>query len=418
MPESAELLRLVGQAPLTVLFGKSGLGKTSLVQAGLFPRLRQQNVLPVYVRLDVRDRSAPLIQPGRRRAAGRNRQHGVDAAGSMPSESLWEHLHGRHVRVVERARTSRSRRSSSSTSSRRCSRWARRTPTPSSGCGSTSPTSSRTAFPADLAQRIEAGASAEQPGPARPALQGAAQLPRRLPARGGRLEARAALADAQPPAPAADERRPGPARRERNDARGQNARAGERRHRTRDRPLRRRGADARTRRSAGHERSATAPDRSGRGWRSNPPCSAWCARVSTKSARRAVKPPSTPRCSSETGAAIIGDFYQRCVADVPEKTRRFIEDALITEGGFRNSYPLQDALDQGCSPSPCCASWWIAACCASTTSSAQTAWNSSTTGSPTWFASIATGTGAHPGAASSGTGGGRRALSPSFSAPS
>jgi hypothetical protein len=45
--------------------------------------------------------------------------------------------------------------------------------------------------------------------------------------------------------------------------------------------------------------------------------------------------------------AIIGDFYQGCVADVPEKTRRFIEDALITEGGFRNSYLLQDALDQG-----------------------------------------------------------------------
>src|SRR5262249_50831452 len=60
--ESAELLRLVGQAPLTVLFGKSGLGKTSLVQAGLFPRLRQQNILPVYVRLNMRDRSAPLIQ--------------------------------------------------------------------------------------------------------------------------------------------------------------------------------------------------------------------------------------------------------------------------------------------------------------------------------------------------------------------
>jgi WD40 domain-containing protein len=49
----------------------------------------------------------------------------------------------------------------------------------------------------------------------------------------------------------------------------------------------------------------------------------------------------------ETDEAIIGDFYRNCVADVPEKTRRFIEDALITEGGFRNSYPLQDALDQG-----------------------------------------------------------------------
>ncbi len=32
---------------------------------------------------------------------------------------------------------------------------------------------------------------------------------------------------------------------------------------------------------------------------------------------------------------------------MPEKTRRFVEDDLITEGGFRNSYPLEDALDQG-----------------------------------------------------------------------
>ena len=49
----------------------------------------------------------------------------------------------------------------------------------------------------------------------------------------------------------------------------------------------------------------------------------------------------------ETGQAVIRDFYENCVVDIPEKTRRFIEDALITEGGFRNSYPLQDALDQG-----------------------------------------------------------------------
>jgi hypothetical protein len=50
--ESAELRRLVLQAPLTVLFGASGLGKTSLVQAGLFPLLRKDHLLPVYVRLD------------------------------------------------------------------------------------------------------------------------------------------------------------------------------------------------------------------------------------------------------------------------------------------------------------------------------------------------------------------------------
>jgi hypothetical protein len=33
--EAEELLRRVTTAPLTVLFGKSGLGKTSLLQAGL-----------------------------------------------------------------------------------------------------------------------------------------------------------------------------------------------------------------------------------------------------------------------------------------------------------------------------------------------------------------------------------------------
>ena len=49
-------------APVTVLFGRSGLGKTSLLRAGLFPLLRDPSphlsltrihYLPVYVRLDL-----------------------------------------------------------------------------------------------------------------------------------------------------------------------------------------------------------------------------------------------------------------------------------------------------------------------------------------------------------------------------
>jgi hypothetical protein len=47
----AALLRMVRGAPVTVLFGKSGLGKTSLLQAGLFPALRNERLMPVYVRL-------------------------------------------------------------------------------------------------------------------------------------------------------------------------------------------------------------------------------------------------------------------------------------------------------------------------------------------------------------------------------
>ncbi|MET3606147.1 hypothetical protein ABIC99_003983, partial [Sphaerotilus sulfidivorans] len=46
-----QLLRCVLSAPATVLFGKSGLGKTSLLQAGLSPLLREEQWLPVLVRL-------------------------------------------------------------------------------------------------------------------------------------------------------------------------------------------------------------------------------------------------------------------------------------------------------------------------------------------------------------------------------
>ena len=91
--ESAELRRLVQTAPLTVLFGASGLGKTSLLQAGLFPQLRKQHYLPVYVRLDLRDRAAPLIdQAGlalQRQIAIRH----IDAPPMRLDEPLWSYLH-------------------------------------------------------------------------------------------------------------------------------------------------------------------------------------------------------------------------------------------------------------------------------------------------------------------------------------
>ena len=61
--EAAEqLLRCVMSAPATVLFGKSGLGKTSLLQAGLFPllRTRERRQLPIMVRLN-HDPSQPSL---------------------------------------------------------------------------------------------------------------------------------------------------------------------------------------------------------------------------------------------------------------------------------------------------------------------------------------------------------------------
>src|SRR5262249_50752682 len=51
--EGEQLYLRVLSVPLLVQFGKSGLGKTSLLQASLFPRLRQKAYLPVMIRLNI-----------------------------------------------------------------------------------------------------------------------------------------------------------------------------------------------------------------------------------------------------------------------------------------------------------------------------------------------------------------------------
>ncbi len=95
--EVAELARRVQRKLLTVLFGQSGLGKTSILRAGLVPRLRGQGYCPIYVRIDyAREAPEPAeqIKQAIRRTARRSgewTQVGVAVAG----ESLWEFLHHR-----------------------------------------------------------------------------------------------------------------------------------------------------------------------------------------------------------------------------------------------------------------------------------------------------------------------------------
>jgi tetratricopeptide (TPR) repeat protein len=95
--EVAELVRRVQRKLLTLLFGQSGLGKTSILRAGIVPRLRALGHCPVYVRIDY-SREAPepseQIKQGIIRAteaSGQWTQVGVAVAG----ESLWEFLHHR-----------------------------------------------------------------------------------------------------------------------------------------------------------------------------------------------------------------------------------------------------------------------------------------------------------------------------------
>jgi WD40 repeat protein len=90
--ESAALRRLAMHAPLTVLFGASGLGKTSLVKAGLFPLLRK-DVLPVYVRLDFTDGAGALIEQVKAALLAEIERRQVDAPAMRDGETLWEFLH-------------------------------------------------------------------------------------------------------------------------------------------------------------------------------------------------------------------------------------------------------------------------------------------------------------------------------------
>lgn len=118
--EVALLVGMVRRRLLTVLYGQSGLGKSSILQAGLFPELRQSGCLPIYIRLShtsaQSDEGTSLLQQTRRAiregfesalkhgeiqfAPGRD----ADATpGPREEEPLWHFLHRRGTEFVNPA---------------------------------------------------------------------------------------------------------------------------------------------------------------------------------------------------------------------------------------------------------------------------------------------------------------------------
>ena len=91
--EAEELLDHVLDAPVTVLYGRSGLGKTSLLRAGLFPLLRERHFLPVYVRFELKPGAAPLSRQLHQSVHDSIRADAPDAMLPSDEESLWEYLH-------------------------------------------------------------------------------------------------------------------------------------------------------------------------------------------------------------------------------------------------------------------------------------------------------------------------------------
>jgi len=96
--EVEKLFRMIRRNILTTVFAPSGTGKTSLLRAGLFPKLRANNFLPVWIRLDHSSESQSHAAVVRERlneaAVGAGLE--LDAIVSPQfgaTESLWEYLH-------------------------------------------------------------------------------------------------------------------------------------------------------------------------------------------------------------------------------------------------------------------------------------------------------------------------------------
>ncbi len=97
--ETEELVRLVRRNTLTVLFGQSGLGKSSLLQAGLFPILREGDYLPLYLRLDHDEAAAALAEQVKAALTTEFAAEKADAPGFSADETLWEYFHRKDVDV-------------------------------------------------------------------------------------------------------------------------------------------------------------------------------------------------------------------------------------------------------------------------------------------------------------------------------
>jgi hypothetical protein len=91
--ESEALVRLVDRQRLSVLFGLSGLGKSSLLRAGVFPRVRQQNILPVYIRFDFSAEAPGIAAQTKATIAREAMASGVEAPPARNGETLWEYFH-------------------------------------------------------------------------------------------------------------------------------------------------------------------------------------------------------------------------------------------------------------------------------------------------------------------------------------
>ncbi len=89
--EIRELFGQIENHGLTVVFGKSGIGKTSLIRAGLIPELRQNYYFPIYFRIDYSSEIKPLEQL--KTFIYDELKKKDPATRAVGAKTLWEYFH-------------------------------------------------------------------------------------------------------------------------------------------------------------------------------------------------------------------------------------------------------------------------------------------------------------------------------------
>jgi WD40 repeat protein len=89
--EADAVFRAIRRDHLTVLYGASGLGKTSLLGAGVFPLLRAANYFPVLIRLDY-GIATSLVEQVKQEIRKQADRHSIEVPSATPG-TLWQYLH-------------------------------------------------------------------------------------------------------------------------------------------------------------------------------------------------------------------------------------------------------------------------------------------------------------------------------------
>jgi tetratricopeptide (TPR) repeat protein len=99
--ECDEMFRHIRRDITTLLFGQSGLGKTSLLQAGLFPLLRRKGFLPIRIRLDY---AVAAIAPAAQMLATLRQALGEaklpKCTPIQPNQPLWAYFHQTDLQLI------------------------------------------------------------------------------------------------------------------------------------------------------------------------------------------------------------------------------------------------------------------------------------------------------------------------------